>query len=198
MPFPLDHRTIHLCVDMQRLFAEPSPWHVPWMPRILPQVTALAERCPARTIFSRFIPPQTAADAPGAWRDYYTEWETVTREHLDPRLLELAPPLAALVPPARIIDKPVYSALANLAVCEHLKRSAITTLIVTGGETDVCVLSTVMDAIDAGFRVVLPTDALCSVRDQTHEALLTLYRERFSIQIETITTAEVLSRWDCG
>jgi nicotinamidase-related amidase len=198
MPFPLDHRTVHLCIDMQRLFAEPSPWHVPWMPRILPQIRALAERCPARTIFSRFIPPQTAADAPGAWRDYYIQWEAVTREHLDPRLLELAPPLAALVPPARIIDKPVYSALANPALCEQLKQIGITTLIVTGGETDVCVLSTVMDAMDAGFRVLLPTDALCSVRDQTHEALLTLYRERFSIQIETTTIGDVLSRWDCG
>ena len=102
------------------------------------------------------------------------------------------------MPPARIIDKPVYSALANLAVCEYLKRSAITTLIVTGGETDVCVLSTIMDAMDAGFRVVLQTDALCSVRDQTHEALLTLYRERFSLQIETTTIGDVLSRWVCG
>jgi hypothetical protein len=27
--------------------------------------------------------------------------------------------------------------------------------------------------------------------------LLTLYRERFSVQIETTTTAQVLARWDC-
>jgi nicotinamidase-related amidase len=197
MTFPLDQRAVHLCIDMQRLFAEPSPWHVPWMSRVLPGITALAKRCPARTIFSRFIPPETPQKASGALRDYYTQWESVTREHLDPQLLELVAPLADLVPPARMLDKPVYSALSDPQVPELLKRSGVTTLIVTGGETDVCVLSTVMDALDEGFRLVLPTDALCSLRDQTHDALLTLYRERFSIQIETTTVAHVLQRWDC-
>ena len=195
MPFPLEQGTAHLCVDMQRLFAEPSPWHVPWMPKVLPAIVALAERAPARTLYSRFIPPGTAHEARGAWQDYYEQWASVTREHLDPRLLELVQPLAALVPPGRIIDKSVYSALADPELCKSLRSSGVDTLIITGGETDVCVLSTVMDAMDQGFRVVLPTDALCSVRDQTHDALLTLYRERFSIQIETTTVADVLERW---
>ena len=122
----------------------------------------------------------------------------MTREHLDSRLLDLLPPLAALVPPARIIDKAVYSALGQPAVCDQLRRDGVTTVIVTGGETDVCVLSTVMDAVDAGFRVVLPTDALCSVSDKMHDALLTLYRERFSLQIETTTVGDIVGRWNCG
>ena len=195
--FPLDHRSVHLCIDMQRLFAEPSPWHVPWMRRVLPGVVALTERCPERTVFTRFVPPRTPDEATGAWRDYYAEWQCVTREHLDPRLLELVEPLAARVPPGRVVDRAVYSAFAGTGLGESLASGGITTLIVSGGETDVCVLSTVMDAVDAGFRVVLPVDALCSVRDQTHDALLTLYRERFSLQIETATVADVLSRWDC-
>ncbi len=61
------------------------------------------------------------------------------------------------------MNKAVYSALGQPAVCDQLRQDGVTTVIVTGGETDVCVLSTVMDAVDAGFRVVLPTDALCSV-----------------------------------
>ena len=36
-----------------------------------------------------------------------------TRECLDLRLLELIPPLAALCPPATVIDKTRYSALAE-------------------------------------------------------------------------------------
>jgi hypothetical protein len=43
---------------------------------------------------------------------------------------------------------------------------------------------------------VLPVDALCSVSDQTHDAMLTLYRQRFTLQIETTTVGEVLSRWE--
>jgi nicotinamidase-related amidase len=52
-----------------------------------------------------------------------------------------------------------------------------------------------MDAVDYGFKVILPTDALCSSRDQTHDALLSLYRERFSQQIEATTTETLLGRW---
>ena len=41
-----------------------------------------------------------------------------------------------------------------------------------------------------------PTDALCSVSDATHDALLLLYRERFSQQITTATTEEILQAWN--
>lgn len=32
----IDQRSIHLCIDMQRLFASGGPWETPWMPRVLP------------------------------------------------------------------------------------------------------------------------------------------------------------------
>ena len=41
------------------------------------------------------------------------------------------------------------------------------------------------------------TDALCSVNDTTHDALLLLYRARFSQQIATATCEEILRAWDC-
>jgi nicotinamidase-related amidase len=53
-----------------------------------------------------------------------------------------------------------------------------------------------MSAVDLGYRIVLATDALCSASDRTHEALLLLYRERFSQQIATATTEEVLQAWN--
>ncbi|MHC2279292.1 hypothetical protein ACVME8_005935 [Bradyrhizobium diazoefficiens] len=37
-------------------------------------------------------------------------------------------------------------------------------------ETDVCVLSTVLSAVDLGFRVVIVEDALCSSSDVGHDA----------------------------
>lgn len=195
MEFPLDRATAHLCIDMQRLFAEPSPWAVPWLPRVLPKVQEIAHRHPERTIFTRFIPPAAPEEMTGTWREYYREWQEMTRERLDPRLLELVPPLAELVPPAGQIDKKLYSAFSGTALGRGLSQRGVRTLIITGGETDVCVLATVMGAVDRGFRVVLPTDALCSGRDSTHDALLTLYRERFSKQIETTCTERVLADW---
>ena len=193
--FPLDRRTVHLCVDMQRLFADATPWHVPWMARVLPQVLAIASRHAERTIFTRFVPPCEPHEAKGAWRDYYEQWRDVTRERLDPRLLELVEPLSALVPPARVLDKMVYSAFAEPGLAPALRRNGITALVVTGGETDVCVLAAVLGAVDLGYRTVLVTDALCSSSDETHDALMTLYRSRYGYQIETVTTDVVLEGW---
>ena len=103
-PYPLTRRTIHLCVDMQRLFSADGPWPTPWLDRVLPVVTELASRHPEGTVFTRFIPPERATDMPGLWQRYYSRWEDVTRQHLDPALLELLPSLANLCPPAKIID----------------------------------------------------------------------------------------------
>lgn len=194
--FPLEApTTIHLCIDMQRLFAEETAWRVPWLPRVLPAVVEIATRKPTATIFTRFVPPATPDAAQGAWRAYYERWPQMTRVVLDPRLLELVDPLALLVPPARMVDKPANSAFSRRGLASALKRRGVTTLVVTGGETDVCVLATVMQAIDLGFRIVLPTDALCSTSDGAHDALVTLFRTRFSTQVEATTTEELLRRW---
>jgi nicotinamidase-related amidase len=191
----LTERSVHLCVDMQRLFAPDGPWPTPWMERVLPAITAIAERHASQTIFSRFIPPETPEDMPGRWRDYYRRWREVTGEQLEPGLLELMPPLAAVVPPAAVIDKPVYSAFHGSALRSHLRQRQADALVVTGGETDVCVLATVLDGVDSGYRVVLVTDALCSSSDTGHDALMTLFGERFSLQVELTTAAAVLSAW---
>ena len=79
-----------------------------------------------------------------------------------------------------------------------LRRRRIQALVITGAETDVCVLAAVMDAVDLGFRVVLATDALCSASDETHDALMKLYRSRFNEQIETADSAAILDAWQLG
>ena len=192
---PLTARTVHLCVDMQRVFLEDTPWHTPWMARVLPAVAAIAEHRAAQTIFTRFLPPESPERAPGAWRRYFERWEPMTGARIDPHLLDLAAPLRALVPPAAVWDKRVYSAFFDGTLAAELARRHADGLVVTGLETDVCVLATVLGAIDHGFRVVLVSDALSSVSDKTRDALMTLYTERFAQQIEVAPTETVLSSW---
>jgi nicotinamidase-related amidase len=180
---------------MQRIFSTEGPWPTPWMERVLPTVARLAERFPERTVFTRFITPETPEHAAGMWRRYYERWRHTTRRHLDPRLLELMPPLARLVPPARVFDKPVYSAFAGRRLHEHLQERGADTLIVTGSETDVCVLATVLGAVDLGYRVIIVTDGVCSSSDEGHDMLLKLYHDRYSQQIETADSETILSRW---
>lgn len=185
-------RWAHLCVDVQSVFAEETEWYAPWLNRVLPAIEAFAERSAERTIFTRFLPPQTQQEAQGAWQQYYERWPGMVRERLAPELLELVPPLARLVPPARIFDKPIYSPWLSGELHRFLHSWEISTLVVSGGETDVCVLATVMGAIDLGYRVILPTDALFGSADPTHDDVLDVYRNRFQTQLTTTTVSELL------
>jgi nicotinamidase-related amidase len=192
---PLTDRTVHLCIDMQNLFAEAIPWHTPWMQRVLPAVEEITRRHAERTVFTRFIPPETPEQMPGSWQRYYQRWREMTREHLNPALLNLVPTLARWVPPAAIVDKHVYSPFMERGLLSLLRARRADAVVITGAETDVCVLAAVLGAVDFGYRVVLATDALCSGSDATHDALLTLYRNRFSQQIEATDTETILSCW---
>lgn len=192
---PLGPSTVHLCVDMQRMFAEETPWHTPWMERVSPGVQALAEKSPTQTVFTRFVPLDDPEQGHGTWRRYYQRWSMMTLQTLEPELIELVPSLARLVPPAKVIDKRVYSPWLDGALYRLLQSAQINTLLITGGETDVCVLSTVLGAIDLGYRIVLIEDALCSSSDVTHDALMTVYESRYSQQVELVSLAEVMEAW---
>jgi nicotinamidase-related amidase len=192
---PLAGETVHLCIDMQRIFSSEGPWATPWMDRVLPVVTELASRFPERTIFTQFLTPARPEDMPGMWRCYYERWREATREYLDPRLLQLVDPLASFVPPAIVIEKTRYSSFVGSQLQSHLRARRANTLIVTGSETDVCVLATVLDAVDLGYRVIVVRDAICSSSDEGHDALLKVYHRRYSIQIETADAEQVLRLW---
>ena len=162
------------------------------MERVLPNVISVVELDPARTIFTRFIPPQSFDGASGAWRRYYRKWETMTRDRLDLQLLELVPELQQFVPPALLEDKAVMSAWHG-SLHARLRSAGIDSLIVSGAETEVCVLATVMGAIDLGYRVIIVADAICSGADSTHDAMLEIYESRYGMQVETVTTARLLA-----
>lgn len=193
---PLGAEAVHLCVDMQRMFAERTDWYTPWMERVRPVVHRIASRFPERCVFTRFIPPRHPGELHGTWRRYYERWASMTLDRLGEARADLVPELAALVPPAEVLDKRVYSPWMTPDLDQRLRRLGAETLIVTGGETDVCVFATVLGALDRGYRVVVVSDGLCSSADETHDAALRLYESRFGQQVETATAETVLSAWD--
>lgn len=186
---------VHLCCDMQRMFMEHTEWQTPWMPRVLPLTRRLAEAHPERTIFTRFIPASRAGEGSGTWKDYFERWTTMTIERMAPGMVDLVDALARLVPPAEVIDKRVYSPWMDGALHERLQARGADSVIVSGSETDVCVLATVLGAVDRGYRVVVAVDAICSSADATHDASIQLYNGRYGMQVETASTAQILAHW---
>ena len=70
---------VHLCIDMQNIFARGNIWETPWMERVLPVIADIAARFAKRTVFTRFITPENASDRPGQWQTYYRRWQAATR-----------------------------------------------------------------------------------------------------------------------
>ncbi len=192
---PIGPDAVHVCVDVQRLFAEETDWHTPSIPGILPQIVRLTEHAPSRSIFTRFTTPEHADDAVGHWRVYYERWTSVTTAVMDAAMIDVVDTLASFVPPALVADKPTYSIFKTEAFRTMLHDMSCRTLICTGVETDVCVLGTVMDAMDYGYRVVIPSDAVHSSNPASHAATMDHVYRRFEDQIEIGTTDEVLAHW---
>jgi nicotinamidase-related amidase len=180
---------------MQEMFAQETPWHTPWMKRVLPKVAKIAAARPKNTIYTRFIPPEQPEDLPGSWRVFYKRWREMTTSRIDAALLELVQPLRELATSGTILDKRFFSPFHSTNLAAQLYARRVNCLVISGAETDMCVLAGVLDAVDLGYRVVIPIDALCSSSDEMHDALLALYRNRFSYQIETADTEAILKHW---
>jgi len=82
---------VHLCVDMQNIFARGGIWETPRMERVLPAIVDITARYTARTVFTRFITPLRPEDRPGRWQRYFTKWVCATRDKLPTEQLELIP-----------------------------------------------------------------------------------------------------------
>lgn len=194
---PLGSDTVHVVVDMQRMFAEDTPWQVKGLERLIEPIAMLCRARPDATLFTRFMTPHTATEAQGEWQRYYERWHELTRDEMDPALLDIVPTLRRFVPPAEIVDKTsCYGGFATPGFTHALQRREAGALVVSGVETDVCVLSTVLQAIDRGWRVVVVEDGVTGSSPEHHEAALNLFRGRFSCQVDIACAEDILAAWD--
>src|SRR4051812_12087049 len=121
---------VHLCIDMQRMFAEDTPWRTPWMKRVLPVVLGLCERKSERTWFTRFIPAAHVGEGRGTWRRYWERGPEMTIDRLGPERVDLIPALAAFAPPARVLDKRIYSPWPGTGLDDALRADGVDTLVI--------------------------------------------------------------------
>lgn len=185
----------HVAIDMQRLVAEQTAWHSPTVMAILPNVLRLSAALPERSLYARFTVPYDAEEAHGSWRAFYRRWPMVTGRELDPTLLDLVAPLADLARPDQIFDKFGFSIFSAPTLDARLRALKTDTLILSGVETDVCVYSSALAAVDLGYSVVLAADALSSPDEQAHHAVLTQLAPRLPEQIKVMSTAAILEAY---
>lgn len=158
-------------LDLQRVVLPGGTWGIPGADHLARTLGDLARRHPGPVLATRHrLLDAIGAQAPrrpeGAdgWERFAGRW----REELDrdPSWWELAPDLEGLP----VADKTTYSAWRLPALRELAQRSG--GLIVAGVETDCCVAATVLDAVDDGVAVAVPTDLVLGPDPAAHTGVL--------------------------
>jgi nicotinamidase-related amidase len=93
---------------------------------------------------------------------------------------------------ARKIEKLFFSCYREEPIKECVKKEKRGTVIVSGIETHVCVLQTVLDLLADGYRVVLASDAVCSRREFDRTASVEAMRDAGALIYPTESIAFML------
>ena len=172
-----------LVIDMQRVYAPGGAWATPGFDRAEANILRLCRRYPRR-LFTRHLP---FSDPPGTWNRYNAEFAGINR---DPECARLVPALEALGHLS--FEKQTYSALSSGALRAHLLAADYAEILMTGVQSEFCVLATLMDAVDLGLPVTLVWDA-CAGSSPALDAALHDIAALMPCQVRLATTEEVLN-----
>ena len=192
---PLGPDTVHVVIDMQRLFDEETGWRVADLGSVVPAIIGLIEHRPARALYARFITPASIGESKGAWQRYYRQWPQVIRDRLPVGIFDLVAPLVRHAASHQQFDKEGFSAFSGPSFPAMLRDLGTGTLVLSGVETDVCVLSTALDAIERGLRVVIATDAVASSSPAGHRATLDHVLPRFEHMLDLAPSSDIIAAW---
>lgn len=150
-------------IDMQNVFGESaSPWCTPRFGDVVAPVRRLVAAFGPASVFTRFVAP---TEPSGSWRPYYDLWPFALQP-ADATLWDVVPALSDLA--ERTVSAPTFSKWAELAPLVTPGGR----LLLCGVSTDCCVLSTALEAADAGIEVLVVGEACAGIDDANHAKAL--------------------------
>jgi biuret amidohydrolase len=94
-----------------------------------------------------------------------------------------------------VIDKPGFGAFYATDLEMMLRTAGVTSLTLAGVTTDICVHSTLREAVDRGFDCVTVADACAAADPNIHAAMLACIAGEGGILGRVATTQEILAAW---
>jgi ureidoacrylate peracid hydrolase len=200
-------RTALLVVDMQRAFLEPGEaMEVPPARDVVPRIgelIAIFRDKGLPVVFTRFtysteapllvgeLHPEHRPAIPGApvglgWpSSSCLEGQDNVRivPDLEPRADEL------------VIDKRYYDGFNGTVLDGALRARGITTLVVTGTMTDICVLATVVGGFNREYRMVVVEDGVATLWPGIQDATLDILGRAYARVTSTKAVADQLAAW---
>jgi len=94
-----------------------------------------------------------------------------------------------------VIDKRWYDAFAGSALDGALRARGVTSLVVTGTMTDICVLATVIGAFNREYRVTVVDDAVATLWPEIQRAALDIVARAYGRVVSSKHVFDTLSAW---
>jgi nicotinamidase-related amidase len=200
-------RTALLIVDMQRGFVEPGQaMEVPPAREIVPAIRALLDAFRARRLpvafteltYSPNVPilvgelhPEHRPAMPGAPRGSGLPSSSCLEGDASARTI------AALTPRSDelVIRKRWYDAFAGTELDGALRARGVTSLVITGTMTDICVLSTVVGAFNREYRISVVEDGVATLWPDIQRATLDIVSRAFGRVVQSKEVLETISTW---
>ncbi|HEY7538775.1 MAG TPA: isochorismatase family cysteine hydrolase [Methylomirabilota bacterium] len=204
---PEPGRTALVVVDMQHGFLDAGEaMEVPPARAIIPTIQALlgvfrARRLPVvftEFVYSESVPvligtlhPEHKPAAPGAPRGFGLPSSSCLDGTAS---AETVPDLAPL-PGEIVVRKRGYDAFAGTGLDRALRARNVTSLVVTGTMTDICVLATVTAALHREYRVTVVEDGVATLWPEIQGATLDIIGRAYGRVATSKEVADQISRW---
>ena len=199
--------TALLVVDMQRGFLEPGEaLEVPPAREIVPAIRALLEAFRARRLpvaFTEFtyspaapvligrLHPEHQPLPPGGTRGFGRPSSSCLEGTESARTIEALAPR----PEEPVIRKRWYDGFAGTELDGALRARGVTSLVVTGTMTDICVLSTVVGALNHEYRVTVVEDGVATLWPEIQRATLDIVSRAFGRVVSSKHVLDTLAAW---
>jgi nicotinamidase-related amidase len=203
-------RTALLVVDMQRGFLEPGEaLEVPPARAIVPTIRALLEAFRARRLpvafteftYSPAVPllvgelhPEHKPATAGAPRGFGMPSSNCLEGTPSARTIDALAPRAD----EPVIRKRWYDGFAGTELDGALRARGVTSLVVTGTMTDICVFSTVVGAFNREYRISVVEDGVATLEPEIQRATLDIVGRAFGRVVSSKEVLDTVSGWSRG
>jgi len=200
-------RTALLVVDMQRGFLEPGEaLEVPPAREIVPAIRTLLDAFRGRGLpvafteftYSPAVPilvgelhPEHKPAAPGAPRGFGMPSSNCLEGTQSARTIGALAPR----PDEPVIRKRWYDGFAGTELDGALRARGVTSLVITGTMTDICVLSTVVGAFNREYRISVVADGVATLWPEIQRATLDIVGRAFGRVVQSKEVLDTIASW---
>jgi ureidoacrylate peracid hydrolase len=204
---PQRGRTALLVVDMQHGFLDPGEaLEVPAARDIVPEIQALqvafrSKRLPvmfSEFVYSAQIPLLVGELHPEhkpAPADARTGFGLPSSNCLEGTVSAVTVPDLAPRPNEVVVRKRWYDAFAGTPLDGALRARGITSLVITGTLTDICVLASVVGAFNREYRITVAEDAVATLWPEIQRATLDIIGRAYGRVVSSKEIIDQVATW---